>query len=583
MANAASKKYPEWVKTKSERAMHDDFRKFLWFIWRHLGLPEPTPIQYAMAYYLQHGPKRLIIQAFRGCGKSWITAAFVLWLLWRNPQIKILVVSASKDRADAFSIFVKRLIHDIEMLQFLAPKAGQRDSNIAFDVGPATPDQSPSVRSAGITSQITGSRADLIIPDDVEVPNNSGTEDQREKLATRVSEFDAILKPGGRIACLGTPQCAESLYVTLRKRGYQTRIWPARYTTGRKTEDDGLEIDVYDGALAPDILEAVQSDPKLLSGPFGDGHTTEPSRFSNEDLRERETSYGKSGFNLQFMLDTSLSDAYKYPLKTRDLIVMDLDKKVAPVQLTWASGHQQVIDEIPNVGLTGDRCHSPLYVAEAHVPYQGIAMHIDPSGRGADECAYAVTAMLNGLIFLLAWGGIRGSGYDETTLTALALIAKEHKVNEILTESNFGDGMFNAVFEPVLRRIHPCTLDEYRVTGQKERRILDKLEPVMNQHRLVMDKACAQANCTASGEANVVRLGMYQLTHLTGDRGSLRHDDRIDVLAEGVGYWTERMDFDNKDGERRWQESEKAKMLEEFARSCGKGYRKFKNYVPSMT
>lgn len=575
------KKYPDWVKTKSEKAMHDDFRKFLFFVWQHLGLPAPTPIQYAMAWFLQHGPKRLIIQAFRGCGKSWITAAFVLWCLWRDPQMKILVISASKDRADAFSIFVKRLIHDIEMLQFLAPKGNQRDSNIAFDVGPATPDQSPSVRSAGITSQITGSRADLIIPDDVEVPNNSGTEDQREKLATRVSEFDAILKPGGRIACLGTPQCAESLYNVLRKRGYKTRIWPARYTTGKRIED-GNEIDVYDGALAPDILEHVETHPEALHGPHGEGHSTEPTRFSNEDLRERETSYGKSGFNLQFMLDTSLSDAHKYPLKTRDLIVMDLDKKIAPVQLTWASGHQQVIEEIPNVGLNGDRMHRPLYTSEAFVPYQGIVMHIDPSGRGADECAYAVTANLNGLLFLLAWGGIRGSGYDETTLTALALIAKEFSVNEILAESNFGDGMFNRLFEPYLRRIHPCTLDEYKVSGQKERRVLDKLEPILNQHRLVVDKTVALANSEAHGEAATVRLGMYQLTHLTSERGSLKHDDRIDVLAESVGYWTERLDFDNRDGEARHREQEKMKVLEEFARSCGKGFRRFKNYVPNV-
>lgn len=577
-------KYPEWVRTKSERAMHDDFRKFLWFVWKHLGLPEPTSIQYAMAYYLQHGPRRHIIQAFRGCGKSWITAAFVLWLLWRNPQTKILVVSASKDRADAFSIFVKRLIHDIEILQFLAPKTGQRDSNIAFDVGPATPDQSPSVRSAGITSQITGSRADHIISDDVEVPNNSGTEDQREKLATRVSEFDAILKPNGRITCLGTPQVAESLYVLLRKRGYETRIWPARYTTGVRREEDGQEVDIYGGCLAPDILDKVRRDPALAAGCGGVGHTVEPTRFTDEDLREREVSYGRSGFALQFMLDTSLSDAHRYPLKTRDFICMDLDKTVAPVQLTWASGHQQAIEGVPNVGLNGDRLHRPLYVSEAHVPYQGIAMHIDPSGRGADECAYAVTAQLNGLLFLLAWGGIRGSGYDETTLNALALIAKEYKVNEIMTESNFGDGMFNSIFEPVLKRIYPCTLDEYRVTGQKEQRIIDKLEPVLNQHRLVIDLETARANAQVDAGGSASLTGLYQLTHLTRDRGSLKHDDRIDVLAEAVHYWVERLDMDNRDGEDRWKAEQKAKMLEDFARSVRKdrGYRKFKSYVPSI-
>ncbi len=565
----AKKKYPDWIRTKSEQRMHDDFRLFLFMMWQHLNLPEPTPIQYAMAYYLQHGPKRLIIQAFRGCGKSWITAAYVLWLLWRDPQHKILVVSASKDRADAFSVFVKRLIHDVDILRFLAPKAGQRDSNIAFDVGPATPDQSPSVRSAGITSQITGSRADTIVSDDVEVPNNSMTEDQREKLATRVSEFDAILKPGGRICALGTPQCAQSLYVLLRKRGYETRIWPARYTFG--LDEDGN--DKYAGALAPDLLREIEADPSL------EKHTVEPRRFSDADLAEREASYGRSGFALQFMLDTALSDAERYPLKLKDLIVMDLDKSVAPVQVTYASGVQQVIEGIPNVGLNGDRLHAPLYVSEAHVPYQGAVMYIDPAGRGADECAYAVVKMLNGLLYCTGWSGVRGNGYDDTTLLALALIAKEQNVNEVWIESNFGDGMFNKLFEPFLRRHHPCTVDEYNVSVQKEARIIDTLEPVLNQHRLVMDKDVAEHNSLVDPSGSAVRAGLYQLAHITRDKGSLKHDDRADILAAAVKHWVDRMDMDNRDAEERHEERERQKALEEFAKSVGKTHRRHKSYV----
>lgn len=560
----AKKKYPEWIRTKSERAMHDDFRKFLYMVWRHLGLPAPTPLQYDMAKYIQSGPKRRIVQAFRGCGKSWITAAFVLWLLWRDPQLKILVISASKDRADAFSIFVKRLIHDIPLLNFLAPRPGQRDSNIAFDVGPSTPDQSPSVKSSGITSQITGTRGDYIIPDDVEVPNNSMTEDQREKLAVRVAEFDAILKPGGQIINLGTPQTAQSLYGILESRGYKTRIWPARYTTGIELDDDGDEVIKYGGNLAPMIRDAANANPELI------GTSTEPTRFTDEDLAEREASYGRSGFALQFMLDTSLSDSHRYPLKIKDLMVMDLDKKIAPVQLTYGSGHEQVIEGIPNVGLNGDRLVLPMYTSDAHVPYQGAVMHIDPSGRGNDECAYAVTKMLNGLIFITAWGGIRGSGYDETTLTALALVAKVEGVNEIFTESNFGDGMFNALFSPVLARLYPCTLDEFLAKGQKELRIIEKLEPAMNQHRVVIDKSVAAHNSTVDESGSAVRCGLYQLAHITKDRGSLKHDDRIDVLAQSVGYWRDQLEMDNRNSEEVWREREKQKALDEFMKSCGK-------------
>ena len=39
-----------------------------------LDLPSPTRAQYAIADYLQHGPKRLQIQAFRGVGKAGLQA-----------------------------------------------------------------------------------------------------------------------------------------------------------------------------------------------------------------------------------------------------------------------------------------------------------------------------------------------------------------------------------------------------------------------------------------------------------------------------------------------------------------------------
>ena len=78
----------------------NDFRKFLFVVWKHLNLPDPTPVQYDIAKSIQHGKKRLIIEAFRGVGKSWITSAYVVWLLYMNPQLNILVVSASKTRSD---------------------------------------------------------------------------------------------------------------------------------------------------------------------------------------------------------------------------------------------------------------------------------------------------------------------------------------------------------------------------------------------------------------------------------------------------------------------------------------------------
>ncbi len=295
----------------------DDFRNFIFDLWSHLNLPSPTPLQYDIALYLQHGPRRRMIEGFRGVAKSFLSAGYVCWKLWKNPQLKIMVVSASKERADAFSVFVKQIIESFEPLSHLRPRSDQRNSNLAFDVGPATPDQSPSVKSVGITGQLTGSRADIIIPDDIEVPKNSMTVVQREKLAELIKEFDAVIKPGGEIVYLGTPQTEESIYNKLPERGYDIRVWPARYPK------DAKQRAMYGDRLAPIIALAFDANPALAWTP------TDPIRFNEADLQEREASYGRSGFALQFMLDTTLSDAERYPLKLADFIVMDIDREVA--------------------------------------------------------------------------------------------------------------------------------------------------------------------------------------------------------------------------------------------------------------
>lgn len=517
-----------------DKKLREDFVFFLCQIWIHLNLPDPTWIQRDIGRYLQYGPTRLIIMAFRGVGKSFVTSAFVLWCLYRNPQLKIMVVSASKERADSFSTFTRRLIDEVPFLRFLAPdpSKGQRDSKIAFDVGPALADHSPSVKSVGITGQITGSRADIIIADDVEVLNNSATQGARDKLGELVKEFDAVIKPlkTSRIIYLGTPQCEMSLYNTLCERGYERRIWPARFV-----DEEGMAR--YKGALAPIITEAYFKNPKLA------GKTTEPKRFSEQDLDTRLLSYGKAGFALQFMLDTTLSDADKYPLKLSDLMVMPIDPRKAPTDFTWASGPKQVID-LPTVGLQGDRYHTPLWHANEMAEFQGSVMFIDPSGRGKDETGYAVVKFLHGFLFCTAVGGFR-DGYSEDTLTALAKLAKQQAVNFIRVESNFGDGMFTELFKPYLQKYHPCAIEEERSVGQKELRVIDTLEPVLMQHRLVVDPKVIEEDYR-SAENDLKYSCFYQMTRITRDRGALGHDDRLEALAGAVAYWVEQMARDGK-------------------------------------
>ena len=514
-----------------------DFRNFTYLVWQHLGLPEPTPVQYDIAHYLQTSPKRSIIEAFRGVGKSYITAAYVVHQLLLDPQLKFMVVSASKARADDFSTFTQRIITELPICQHLIAKDGQRWSKIAFDVAPAKASGSPSVKSVGVTGQLTGSRADIIIADDVEVPNNSMTHMMREKLGETVKEFDAVLKPDGKIIYLGTPQNEMSLYNVLLSRGYDMRVWPARYPTLERSEK------AYGGRLAPLLYEALQDEGTALYG-----LPTDAKRFDDEDLLERELSYGRSGFALQFMLDTSLSDANKYPLKLSDLLVMSCDKDTAPEKVVY--GIMKPVTELPNVGLSGDKFYAPEDTV-GRAKYTGSVLAIDPSGRGSDETAYAVVKMLNGFLYVVDCGGVEG-GYSDATLQHLTDLAKIHSVNMVLIESNFGDGMFTELLKPYMLKTYPCSMEEVRHNTQKESRIIDTLEPVMNQHRLVIDPKVVQKDYDSvqhmPPDKGVKYMLTYQMTRIMKVRGALAHDDRLDVLAMAVQYWVDQMaaDADNE-------------------------------------
>lgn len=537
--------------------LKEDFRNFLYVVWKHLNLPDPTPVQYDIAHYLQHGPKRRVIEAFRGVGKSWITSAFVCWRLYCDPDRKLLVVSASKQRADDFSTFTLRLISEMEILAHLRPKGDQRFSKVSFDVGPSRASHAPSVKSLGITSQLAGSRAHDIIADDIEVPNNSDTQAKRDKLKEQIKEFDAILTPGDEVTItyLGTPQTEQSIYNELPNRGFDVRIWPARFPNAKQREK-------YGPFLSPLIGDMLDQYPDIEGGP------TDKFRFTDADLIERETSYGRSGFNLQFMLDTSLSDEDRYPLKLRDLIVMDTDLKKAPVELAWGSSPELVIGDIPNVGMAGDRYYRPFFISQDWADYQGIIMAVDPSGRGGDETAYAVVAHLHSRLYLLDAGGLPG-GYDTPTLEGLSKIAQKYQVNKIIVEPNFGDGMFNKLLAPVLFKFHRCAIeDTERSNTQKERRIIDTMEPVMNQHRLVVNKALIKRDFDSTAEkrpeeVNRYRL-FYQMTRLTKDKGSLAKDDRIDAVALAVHYWNTVLEQDAQVAAREHRASMLDDMLESW-------------------
>ena len=496
----------------------NNFPTYLEYVYSHIGLPSPTPLQHRLAELMGEGDDRLIIQAARGVGKSWLAAIYTTWRLLRNQDEKVLILSASGPKSIEIATFVRSLFEQVPLLNHLKPGPDDRDSVLSFDVAGSKVSIAPSVSAVGITSQITGKRASLILADDCEVPSNSATELMREKLISRVNEFEALLIPDMKSTILfaGTPQSMESIY---GKLDYKTVILPAQVP-----EDES----VYLGKLDPWIL--LQGKPN---------EPTDKVRFPDDILLQRKAGMGLPMYKLQFMLDTTLSDAERFPLKTRDFICMPCDKREGPATVQYTSSKDYVCKHLPNFGFTGDRFQAPYSVSDTRMKYDKIIMSIDPSGSGLDETSFAVIGVLSGNAYVLDFGGTR-KGYSDEALMFLAQKAKEWNVNEVVPEKNFGSGMFNELFKKILQHVHTCyVVDDFNVKGQKEARIIDNIAPIITNHQLIINEEAVEREAEwiqKSPADNLVYGLMYQLTHITYDKGSLTHDDRLDALAIGIQY-----------------------------------------------
>ena len=493
----------------------EDFRNHLYFCFKYLGLGQPTPKQYAMAHRLQVGTNNMLLQAGRGDGKSVIMACYVSWLLLLNHNTTILVLSAGADRAIKFVFQTRAILTQVPYMKDLEPMENDKDSAFGFNVHTRTQfGQDLSVTAKGITSQITGLHADQIICDDIEIVENSDSPQAREKLWERCLELENVVNKVdvASIRFLGTPQSRDSVY---NKLGgiYPTVKFPA----------------VMPDLTNPEEIENV--DEYILGLGIESGESTQPERFPTEKLAEIEAKIGPTNFDLHYKLKTSSADVKRYPLRLEDLIVLDVDPEVFPVKVVHAKS--VVNKRVSSFGMKGDLVYEPMHIEPSFAPYNQTILFIDPSGRGADETALCVASFAHGYIVVHELTGIQG-GYDSVTLMKICKLINQYKINLVKYESNYGDGMFGKIIQPVIaQNCGQIGIEEYKVTGSKENRILSTLEPIMAQHRLVFDVGVIQD-----------KENQMQITRLQNKRGALKHDDRVDVLSAAVSHWVNALAID---------------------------------------
>lgn len=527
-----------------------DFKNLLFLCWKALGLKEPAPIQYDVADWLQDfSVPRKQVRGMRGLGKSWMTAALIVWLLYKHPNKTIMVIGAAAPLAQDLVGLSRKLIDVLPFCAVLQPGEADKDGATQFVVRARTiPQKDPSVWSCGITSSKTGHHADFIIIDDAESLENSDTVEKRDKLKIRCEELEDIVNPGGFIWYLNTPQTEDSTYVKLEKKGYVPKRWPSRFTD----PDDAQESKW----VSEWLLAQVRSGKKKYWEP------TYPERFPEEALLDIEAKYGTQRYMLQRQCDPRLADKERYPLKLGGFMVLPLHPEIAPRRVVW--GTSDPVQDIESVGFDTDKFYKPiLWDKDNYEPYEHGVMFVDPAGGGdnGDEVAWYVTKILNGTLFVLDGGGLSG-GPSSYNMRTLAEKAKMYALKTVLVEQNYGHGMFSKLLSPVMADINGPTEIKDIPSGnkQKELRIIDTLQPLLASHSIVIDPKVARDQVL-----------MTQLCKITRVRGALTHDDRVEALAASCAYFVDMLPaVSNEMQEKRATDSANKDVVAQFFKTLHK-------------
>lgn len=544
-----------WAEVEALREHYALFEDFLYDCMTELMGFQCTELQIDIGRFLQSDVRHGMIQAQRSQAKSTIVAMFAVWQLIHDCKHRVLIISAGSEVAAEIANWVIQIIMNWDILECLRPdrQHGDRASSKAFDIHWQLKgaEKSPSIACIGITANMQGRRADLLIPDDIESSKNGTTETQRAALEHLSKDFTSICQKG-RIMYLGTPQTVDSIYNNLPTRGYVIRVWTGRVPTNEEAKH-------YGDTLAPFIRQMMDLPSNQIGGGVDGsrGVPTDPILLGEEALTTKELDQGSAYFNLQHMLNTELSDELRHPLKTKNLICMNFGLDKAPGEIVWLPSPDKLI---PCEGkfTSKPQFYRPFSVTNELYEFEGKHMYVDTAGGGenGDETVATVTYFLHGYIFWAETLALAG-GYGNDKYEALSQLALKHGVNSIDVEKNFGFGAFASAWRPILMNTYKAAgktncpaIEDVWESGQKELRIIDTLEPIMARHRLIVHEDIIEYDYESVTKYPIDQRESYKAFHqmakVSRERGSLIHDDRLDSLAGACRKWVDMIAVDEK-------------------------------------
>ena len=376
--------------------------------------------------------ERLLLMAFRGCGKSTLVGLWCAWRLAVNPELRILVLAADHTLAARMVATVRRIVERHPLCRHLLG-GNETWATDRFSVRRRGAIREPSMLAQGIGGNVTGSRAEIIICDDVEVAGNCDTPGKREELRERLAECEFILTPGGTILFVGTPHCADSLYAPPEVEG----AFLASYRR--------LRVPLLDSA----------------------GRSAWPERFPREGVQAQRDRVGPLQFRRQMMLECAAAEAARLDPALIVRYAEDFDYREA--------NGRPVLSLLGRRLVSGGGFWDPAY---------------GRAGKGDSSVLAATFSDAEGNHYLHRLAYITqdpGAATDPATQQCqrVAALARELLLPVVRVETN-GIGKF---LPALLRREMSragvaCTVVEHASHRPKAERILGALDPALAARRL---------------------------------------------------------------------------------------------------
>lgn len=181
-------------------------------------------------YGVGSGSANMLIMLPRAHLKSHMVATWGAWIITRHPEVTMLYVSATSTLAETQLYAIKNIlessVYQRYFPEYIHPQEGKREkwSNISISVDHEKRKKEgirdATVSTAGLTTNTTGWHADIILADDLVVPENAYTEDGRESVLKKSSQFTSIRNAGGFTLACGTRYHPNDVYATWKTQEY---------------------------------------------------------------------------------------------------------------------------------------------------------------------------------------------------------------------------------------------------------------------------------------------------------------------------------------------------------------------------